>query len=65
MALILLAVSAALTVYYLIAKKFADIAASKGYSETKYFWICILLGIIGYIWVIALPKIYPKSRNKQ
>lgn len=65
MALILLAVAATLTVYYLIAKKLADIAASKGYSETKYFWICIFLGIIGYIWVIALPKIYPKSRNNQ
>lgn len=65
MALILLAVTAALTVYYLIAKKFADIAASKGYSETKYFWICILLGIIGYLWVIALPKIYPNSQKRR
>lgn len=65
MALIILAVTAALTVYYLIAKKFADIAASKGYSETKYFWICFLLGIIGYIWVIALPKIYPKNQSKR
>ena len=65
MALILLAVAAALTVYYLIAKKFADIAAGKGYSETKNFWICFLLGIIGYLWVIALPKIYPKSQNKR
>ena len=65
MALILLAVAAALTVYYLIAKKFADIAAGKGYSETKYFCICILLGIIGYIWVIALPKIYPNGQKKR
>ena len=65
MALILLTAAAALTVYYLIAKKFADIAVSKSYSETKYFWICILLGIIGYIWVIALPKIYPNSQKKR
>ena len=65
MALILLAVAAALTVYYLIAKKFADIAASKGYSETKYFLFFFLLGIIGYIWVIALPKIYPNSQKKR
>ena len=49
MALILLAVAAVLTVYYLIAKKFADITAGNGYSEKKYFFFFFLLGIIGYL----------------
>lgn len=65
MALIVLAVTLALTVNYFIANKFADIAASKGHSKRKYFWICFLFGIIGYLWVIALPNIRGKDQWKR
>lgn len=40
---------------YFIANWFAQIAADKGHPEKKYFWLCFLLGLIGYILVIALP----------
>ena len=65
MALIVLAVTVAFMVNYFIAKKFADIAAGKGHSERKYFWICFLFGIIGYLWVIALPDICRKNQWKR
>ena len=38
-----------------IAGCFADIASEKGFDEGKYFWIPFLLGIVGYLMVIALP----------
>lgn len=38
-----------------IAKQFAGAAEQKGYYQSKYFWICFLLGFIGYLLVIALP----------
>lgn len=38
-----------------IAKCFAEAAEAKGYRESKYFWICFWLGVIGYLLVIALP----------
>lgn len=34
---------------------FADIAVEKGYSRSTYFLICLFCGILGYIWVAALP----------
>ena len=40
---------------YYIAKCFAEAADAKGYHKSKYFWICLWLGIIGYLLVIALP----------
>lgn len=65
MALIIFAVVVALIIDYIIAKEFADIAAGKGYHESKYFWYCFLLGIVGYLLVIALPDIRHKSQTKQ
>lgn len=41
---------------YLIAKEFEFIALEKGYNGKKYFWYSFLLGIVGYMLVIALPK---------
>lgn len=38
-----------------IANRFSDVAAMKGHTERKYFWICLWLGWIGYLLVIALP----------
>lgn len=40
---------------YLVAKEFCVAAKLKGYSEKKYFWICFLLGLVGYLLIIALP----------
>lgn len=45
-----------LWVAYLIAKEFYFVAQQKGYSNKKYLWISFLLGIVGYLLVIALPK---------
>ena len=36
--------------------KFAAFADEKGYSYGKYFALCFFMGIIGYIWVAALPN---------
>ena len=41
---------------YLIAKEFNNAAQEKGYYAKKYFWICFLLGAVGYLLVIALPN---------
>lgn len=46
---------AALAFLCLIAKEFANVAKEKGYSQKKYFWYSFLLGIIGYLLVVALP----------
>ena len=48
--LILLAV-----VHYFVAKNFGMYAEEKGYSKSKYFWICFLLLPIGMIMVTAMP----------
>ena len=44
-----------LWILYLIAKEFYKVAQEKGYSEKKYLWLPFLLGMIGYLLVIALP----------
>ncbi len=54
--LIALAVCALiLWITYLIAKEFYKVAQAKGYSEKKYLWLPFLLGVIGYLLVVALP----------
>ena len=44
-----------LFILYFIAKQFYNIACEKGFLQKRYFWIPFLLGIIGYMLVIALP----------
>ena len=44
-----------IVVYYFVAKEFYKVAEMKGYSERRYFWIPFLLGVIGYLLVVALP----------
>ena len=42
---------------YTIAKKFEEIVFDKGYGkELKAFHMCFWLGIVGYLYVIALPN---------
>lgn len=38
-----------------IANHFFEVAQMKGFRERKYLWICFLLGMVGYLLVIALP----------
>lgn len=40
---------------YVIAGWFSEAAKEKGYSSSKYFWACFLLGLAGWLLVIALP----------
>lgn len=53
--LILLAIAVVLVIQYLIAKEFYEAAAAKGYTAKKYLWLSFLLGMVGYLLVIALP----------
>ena len=40
-----------------IAKKFEQIVFAKGYgTELKAYYMCFWLGIVGYLYVIALPN---------
>ena len=39
----------------ILAAEFSEVASEKGYTSKKYYWICLLLGIAGYILVCALP----------
>ena len=40
---------------FVIAGWFSEVAGEKGYSSSKYFWICFWLGWMGWILVCALP----------
>ena len=43
---------------YLVARKFEEIAFQKGYDTTIHsFAMCFWLGIVGYLYVIALPDL--------
>lgn len=55
MEVILIALGGALVIafFVLIARKFASIAEMKGHQG--YFWWCLLLGVVGWAMVIALP----------
>lgn len=55
----------ALGVNALVAARFAEIAEYKGHGE-NYFWWCFLLGVPGYLMVVALPDIEarPKVEKK-
>lgn len=55
MQLIFFGIVVILFINYQIANQFYEIAEMKGFQERKYFWIAFLLGIVGYLLVIALP----------
>ena len=42
--------------WYKIARKFEQIAIAKGYPDVHAFAMCFWLGIIGHLYVIALPN---------
>lgn len=45
----------AIWIGWYIAKQFEEVAQKKGHTQKKYFWMCFLLGAVGYLLVIALP----------
>ena len=52
--------------YYKIARFFEGIAFMKGYTEEIHaFAMCFWLGIIGYIYVTALPDLIMQERLKK
>ena len=49
------AVIIGLVVSFLVAREFYKAAVARGWPQKKYFWICFLLPIAGYLLIIALP----------
>lgn len=45
----------AIVIEYYLAEWFYEVVEAKGYHNRKYFWICFLLTVAGYLLVIALP----------
>ena len=45
----------AISIKFMLASYFCEIACDKGYGEKRYFWVPFFFGIIGYIMVAALP----------
>lgn len=54
-AIILFAVSVILA-KILISLEFYSAAKQKGFNDKKYFWYSLLLGLSGYLLIIALPN---------
>lgn len=44
-----------LALSWFLAREFYKVARDKGYKERKFFWICFLLGLPGWILVAAMP----------
>ena len=52
---VIVAISIGLVVSFYMAREFYKVAVARGWPQKKYFWICFLLPILGYLLVIALP----------
>ena len=50
-----------LVIDYLISSEFQKIAEEKGYTDTKYKWLCFFFGIAGMLIVVALPDLELKN----
>lgn len=56
--LLLIPIVVVLFINYIVAKKFEKIAFQKGYDDSIHsFAMCFWLGLIGYLYVIALPNL--------
>ena len=53
--IVIAAVIIGLVVSFFMAREFYKAAVARGWPQKKYFWICFLLPICGYLLVIALP----------
>jgi len=56
-----------LLIQSILAKKFENIAFQKGYAkkEPYLFAMCFLLGLVGYIYVLALPDLTLQKQNEK
>ena len=52
---IIVGVILGLVVSFFVAREFYKASVARGWPQKKYFWICVLLPIIGYLLIIALP----------
>ena len=60
----LIVIAIILSIQYVVAKKFEAIAFQKGYDESIHSCaMCFWLGIVGYLYVIALPNLNISSIN--
>ena len=56
LAIIVAIITVVIHVLHIVAKHFENIAFDKGYDRNAHSYVmCLLLGIIGYLYVIALP----------
>ena len=56
--LVIIPILIAFGINFLVASKFEDIAFKKGYDTSIHsFAMCFWLGIVGYLYVIALPNL--------
>ena len=56
MVLVIFAIVVLVVINIFVAQKFEDVAKLKGYdNEIHSYAMCFWLGIIGYLYVIALP----------
>lgn len=54
-----------LILHYKVAKMFEKLAFDKGYGkDANAFIMCFWLGIVGYIYVAAMPKLTERSQTK-
>ena len=55
--LVILLIALPIVINAIVAKKFEQVAIWKGYPDVHAFAMCFFLGIIGCLYVIALPNI--------
>lgn len=51
-------------VFIFIASLMSSIAKNKGYEDAKPFWLTLFLGIIGILYVIALPDLKEREQRE-
>ena len=61
--LIFIIIVVAILIDMIIAGMFFAVATEKGYFGSRYFWICFFLGIVGYIYVAALPDLRARPQT--
>ena len=45
-----------LIINIVFAVVFSSVAEEKGYFSKGYFWLCFFFGLIGYVYICALPN---------
>ncbi|MFR2064033.1 hypothetical protein [Hominenteromicrobium sp.] len=55
-----------LTINFIIAKMMENAASLKGYGTNSHaFIMCFLFGLLGCLYVVALPDLVQQNQNKQ